>query len=208
MLTLFHSPRTRSTRILTLLAAMDALDWVDIRNVSIPRVDGSGRRDAANPHPEGKVPLLVHDGVAVWETGAIMLYLTDLFPDAGVGVPVGHPARGRFVSWLAWYGGVMEPVMVLDAAGLAHPYIEGTFRGVPEVRARLSEALAEGAWLMGEAFTAADILCSSPYLWFADLDPGCARIAGWVARCRAHPALATATGIDDRLCEHDEARAA
>ena len=120
MLTLFHAPRTRSTRVVALLAAMKRLGEVDVRLVYIPRVDGSGGPDAGNPHPEGKVPLLVHDGVAVRESAAIMLYLTDLFAGTdGLGVPVGDPLRGRYLAWLAWYAGVLEPVMVLDAAGLS-----------------------------------------------------------------------------------------
>ena len=196
MLTFYHSPMTRSTRVLALLAAMDALDRVDIREVTITRFDGRGGRDPANPHPEGKVPLLVHDGVEIWESAAILLYLTDLFPESGLGVPAGDPRRGRYLSWLAWYAGVMEPVLVLDAAGLAHPYLSATFRGAAEVRDRLSGALAEGPWLLGDRYTAADLLVSSPYLWFQDLDPGCDRIRDWVARCLAHPALAAARERD------------
>jgi glutathione S-transferase len=196
MLTLFHAPRTRSTRILALIAAMGIEDWVEVREVSVPRVDGTGRRDPANPHPEGKVPLLVHDGVAIWESAAIMLHLTDLFPDAGLGVPPGDPLRGRYLSWLSWYAGVMEPVMILDAAGLSHPYLEGSLRGLPEVRARLAAALAEAPWLVGGRYTAADLLVSSPFLWFEGLDPGPARVADWIARCGAHPARAKAEALD------------
>ncbi|EYD75192.1 Glutathione S-transferase [Rubellimicrobium mesophilum DSM 19309] len=198
MLTLYHSPRSRSTAILTLLAAMDALDRVEVREVSITRFDGQGAPDPRNPHPEGKVPLLVHDGVAIWERAAILLYLTDLFPESGLGVPAGDRLRGRYLSWLAWYAGVMEPVMIHDAAGLAHPFLSATFRGMAEMRDRLSTALAEGPWLVGDRYTAADLLCSSPYLWFRDLDPGCERIRDWVARCAAHPARAAALERDER----------
>ena len=196
MLTFYHSPQTRSTRVLTLIEAMNLHDWVEVREVSITRFDGSGRADPANPHPEGKVPLLVHDGVEIWESAAILLYLTDLFPDAGLGVPVGDPLRGRYLSWLAWYAGVMEPVLIHDAAGLAHPFLSATFRGVAEMRDRLSRALGQGPWLVGDRYTAADLLCSSPYLWFQDLDPGCDLIRDWVARCAAHPARMAATKRD------------
>lgn len=196
MLTLYHAPRTRSTRVLTLLAAMDALDRVEIREVTIVRADGQGACDPVNPHPEGKVPLLVHDGVEIRESAAILLYLTDLFPKTGLGVAVGDPLRGRYLSWLAWYAGVMEPVMVFDAAGLTHPYLSATFRGMAEVRDRLSAALREDAWLVAGRYTAADLLVSSPYLWFPDLDAGCDRIRDWVARCAAHPALAAALARD------------
>ena len=198
MITFYHSPMTRSSRVLALIAAMDIFDWVEVRDVTVPRFDGTGRRDPSNPHPEGKVPLLVHDGVAIWESAAILLYLTDLFPESELGVPPGHPQRGRYVSWLSWYAGVMEPVLIHDAAGLSHPFLTATFRGPAEIRERLSTALSEGPWLVGDHYTAADLLVSSPYLWFKDLDPGCERIKDWVARCAAHPARLTAMELDGK----------
>jgi glutathione S-transferase len=201
MLTFFHAPQSRSTRVLALLLAMNRLDDVNFRVVSIPRVDGSGRRDPANPHPEGKVPLLVEDGVAIWESAAIMLHLTDLFRDAGLGVPPGDPRRGRYLSWMTWYAGVVEPVLILDAAGLSHPYVEGSLRGVAEVRARLARALAEGPWLMGERYTAADLLLSSPFLWFEGLDAGSEAARDWVLRCSAQPCLAQAAALDAELMD-------
>ncbi|WP_163473498.1 glutathione S-transferase N-terminal domain-containing protein, partial [Klebsiella michiganensis] len=84
MLTLFHSPNSRSTRIVALLKELDALDRVRIEIVTIPRRDGSGGRDPRNPHPDGKVPLLVEDGVQIWESSAIVQHLADLFPEAGL----------------------------------------------------------------------------------------------------------------------------
>ncbi|TNC72422.1 glutathione S-transferase family protein [Rubellimicrobium roseum] len=198
MLTFYHAPMTRSTRVLTLIAAMDIFDWIEIREVTVPRLDGTGRRDPANPHPEGKVPLLVHDEVPIRESAAILLYLTDLFPHAGLGVPVGHPLRGAYLSWLAWYAGVMEPALIHEAAGLSHPYLTATFRGPTEIRDRLSAALVSSNWLVGDRYTAADLLVSSPFLWFGNLDPGCDRVRGWVARCAAHPARLKALEIDDR----------
>lgn len=199
MLTLFHAPLSRSTRIIGLLHAMDAMNKVDIRPVSIPRVDGSGGRDPANPHPEGKVPLLVDDGVAIWESAAIMLYLTDLFPGGGMGVPQGDRLRGRYLSWLSYYGSVVEPVVILDHVGIAHPVLDTTFRGVPEVVGRLSAALAEGPWLMGDRYTAADLLMASPYQWFPEGTPEDPAIRDWVARCSDRPWSAAVAAYDERL---------
>ena len=82
MLTLYHSPQSRSTRVVQLIHEMGKQDQVAIRTVGIARNDGSGAPDPANPHPEGKVPLLVHDGAQVRESNAVMLYLTDHFADS------------------------------------------------------------------------------------------------------------------------------
>jgi glutathione S-transferase len=198
MLKLFHAPRSRSTRIIALLDELGVMDKVDIEVVTIPRVDGSGGPDPKNPHPEHKVPLLVHDGVEIWESPAIILYLTDLFPQAGMGPVVGDRLRGSYLSWLAWYGDVVEPVMVFEAAGLSHPYLQATFRGMPELVARLTAALADKPYLLGDRFTAADLLLYSPFAWFPDATPDVAVIKAWIARCAARPSIAAAAAFDGR----------
>jgi glutathione S-transferase len=48
---------------------------------------------------------------------------------------------------------------------------------------RLTEPLRRGPWLLGERFSAADMLCSSPFFWFADMMSANPAIRDWVARC-------------------------
>jgi glutathione S-transferase len=194
MLTLYHSPRSRSTRVVALVRELDALDAVTIERVTIPRQDGSGARDPRNPHPEGKVPFLVHDGVAVWESSAIMLYLADLFPQAGLSIPPGHPQRGAYLSWFAWYSGVVEPVMVLEAIGLSHPALAANFRTGEDLRQRLRAGLADKPFLFGDRFTAADLLLHSPFAWFGK--PGDPVLDAWVDRCTARPGARFAAAFD------------
>ncbi len=201
MLTLYHSPRTRSTRIVALLEELGARDRVRIETVDITRQDGTGGQDPNNPHPEGKVPLLVHDGVEIWESTAIALYLTELFPEAGLGRAIGAPDRGRLLSWLAWYGDVLEPVVVGLYAGLDHPAMHATFRGMPEASARLAQALKDHPYLMGEDYTVADLIISSTFMFAPQFMPEDANVRDWVARCAGRPAQKWAL-------EHDTALAA
>lgn len=196
MITLFHSPRSRSTRIVALLNELDALDAVRIEVVTIPRMDGSGGRDPRNPHPDGKVPVLDHDGVLVWESSAIIQHLVELFPESGLGIPVGHPQRGPYLSWLAWYAGVVEPVLTLKALGLEHPALGRTFRTEAEVVARLADALRDRPFLLGDRFTAADLLLHSPYAWFGK--PGLPEIDTWVDRCMDRAGARFAADFDAR----------
>lgn len=186
MPTLFHAPMSRSSGIVTLIDELGA--DVDIRQVSIPRQDGSGQTDPANPHPEGKVPFLVDGTDTVRERGAIVLYLTDQYPEAGLGPIEGSPQRGEYLSWLFYYQGVMEPVFILHAAGLSHPMVSASLRDMEAMLARLSEALETRPYLLGERYSAADLLCSSPFQWFSDLLPDNPRIRDWVARCADRPA--------------------
>jgi glutathione S-transferase len=196
MLTLYHAPRSRSTRIVQLAIELGVLDELDLRITSIPRQDGSGGPDPANPNPDKKVPTLVHDGELIWETPAIILYLTDLFPEAGFAPAPGAPKRGTYLSWLSYYGDVVEPVIIFDRAQLVHEYLQTTFRSVHEVTARLEDALKAGPWLLGDKPSAADLLLSSPYTWFPDATPQVDVIRDWVGRCANLPSA-------QRAAEHD-----
>jgi glutathione S-transferase len=188
MLTLFHAPKSRSTRVVSLIEEMGIADRIEVRRVDIRRQDGSGAPDPANPHPEHKAPVLLHDGRIVTETGAIMLHLTALFPDTGLSPAMGTAEWGEYTAWLTWYHAVMEPVIIFAGAGLSHPWLTATYRSTAEVNARLRAALDRGPWLMGDRFTAADILVHSPYAWFPAATPDDPVIRDWVQRCIDRPA--------------------
>ncbi|MFN4204567.1 MAG: glutathione S-transferase family protein [Tabrizicola sp.] len=188
MLTLFHSPQSRSSAIVALIEEMGIQDGVEIREVTIPRMDGSGGRDPANPHPEGKVPVLVHDRRVITERAAIILHLTTLFPDTGLAPKVGTAEWGVFAAWMAWYQGVLEPAFIMEAAGLSHPWMTAAIRDHKTAVARLRAALDKGPWLMGDSYSAADHLCHATYAWFTEATPDDPVLRDWIGRCMARPA--------------------
>ena len=98
MLTLYHAPQSRSSRILWLLEELGA-DY-ELVITDIPRQDGSGAADPRNPHPDKKVPALVHDGALITESIAIVQYLADLYPKAGL-APADRRPAARAVPHLA-----------------------------------------------------------------------------------------------------------
>ena len=201
MLTLYHSPDSRSVAILSLIEEMGIQDRVTVRTVTIPRMDGSGGRDPANPHPEGKVPALVHDDRVITERGAIILHLTSLFPDSGMAPHVGTPDWGVFAMWMAWYQGVLEPTFILQGAGVSHPWLTAAIRDHQTAAARLRSALEKGPWIMGDEFSAADILLHCPYAWFPEGTPDDPLIRDWVERCKARPASQKVRADDARRME-------
>ena len=151
--------------------------------------------DAAFEHDRLFLRLEVREDNA----SAIALYLTDLFPAAGLGPKVGESQRGAYLSWLAWYGDVMEPVYVLTAAGIDHPMARATFRGMSEVEARMAEALADGRhFLLGDRYSAADLIVASPFGFFRDSIPADPRVRAWIERCLARPATVWANDEDAR----------
>jgi glutathione S-transferase len=182
MPTLYHAPFSRSSSILALIEEMDGTDRIEIVPVRVTRPDG-GDPDPRNPHPEGKVPYLVSGEDHVRERGAIVAYLCDLFPEAGLGRPVGHPQRGAFMSWLFYYQGVMEPVLALHAAGLVHPVLRATFRDVDAMCDRLAEGLDGRPYLLGDGYSAVVLLLSSPFAWLPDVLPQGSPVRDWAARC-------------------------
>jgi len=94
---------------------------------------------------------------------------------------------------------VLEPVLIHRAADLSHPALTATFRGPDEVAARLRAALEKGPWLLGEAWSAADLLVHSPYAWFKDATPDDPLIRDWVERCKARPSRLRALARDTEL---------
>lgn len=157
MLTLYHAPGSFSTRILWLLEELGAN--YRIERVAYPAADGSGA-DPRNPHPHGYTPALEHDGQVVTETGAIALYLTDLFPHSELGVPAGHPLRARYLTWLFYQVGLTEPLVYMKGHGMlaqdaAMARLDAAMMG------HIEEALAAGPFILGERFSAVDILYMS-----------------------------------------------
>jgi glutathione S-transferase len=187
MATLYHSPNSRSSALVALIDELGA--DIEIREVTIPRFDGSSGRDPANPHPEGKVPYLVDGDERLRERGAIILYLTDRHPGAGLGPLDGQPGRGAYLSWLFYYHSVIETVLLLDFARLSHPALYAAIRDSATMFDHLAETLQRGPWLLGDRYSAADLLCSGPFLWFPDFIPDVPVIRDWVARCAARPAV-------------------
>lgn len=193
MLTLFHAPWSRSSRLVWLVEELGAdcrIEYCDIR-----RMDGTGAADPKNPHPDGKAPALLHDGALITESAAVALYLTGLHPEAGLGFPPGAPERGPLLTWLFWGCGEFEPSLWNKVTGAvdADPYARARYDAAVT---RLLEALWEGPWLMGDHFTVADVLIGSTVAWARDHLPESPLLDAYVERLAARPAHARAIARD------------
>jgi glutathione S-transferase len=195
MLALYHAPQSRSSRFLWLLEELG--EPYTVEHVDIRRGDGSGAPDPRNPHPDKKVPALVHAGQLVTESAAICVYLTDAFPHAKLGPPPGHAKRGAYLTWLAYYAGVIEPVVIAKAQGRTESD-PNEQRAYEQMEARLRGALEAGPHVLGDAFSAADILVVSVFQWMRALMPAGERFDDYVKRCTERPALARAFAKDPK----------
>jgi glutathione S-transferase len=193
MITLYHSPQSRSSRIIWLLEEIG--EPYGVEYVTVRRADGSGGPDPKNLHPDKKVPALLHDGRLVTESAAICLYLTDAFPQAKLGPLPGDPLRGAYLTWLFYYAGVAEPVLVAKFRGLTDtdPNEKLAFE---QLESRLRGALDPGPYLLGDAFSAADVLFASAFQWAPHLMPQGPYVEAYLARLQARPALGRAQAKD------------
>jgi glutathione S-transferase len=165
MITLYHHPRTRSSRFIFLLEEL-GVPYDIHRIANIRRPDGSGGVDPENPHPHGKSPALKDGETLVFESTAIALYLTDKFPQNAIGPVVGDPRRGAYLSWLAYYAGVMEPAWM--SAYMKWDIPRGTAGWVKadEVMEFINATLAKSPFILGEEFSAVDILIGTTFKLF------------------------------------------
>jgi glutathione S-transferase len=193
MLTLYHSPQSRSSRIVWLLEEIGTR--YEIAYVDIQRRDGSGGRDAHNVHPDKKVPALLHDGMLIAESGAICLYLSDLFPAANMGPSPNDFERGPYLTWLFFYAAEAEMALSLKMMGLtdANPVLADQYA---KMTGRLLAALKQGPYVMGDRFTSADILFGSMVQWGRAVLPESPLLDAYAKRLAERPAAQRALAKD------------
>jgi glutathione S-transferase len=199
-LTLFHASPSRSSVTLWMMEELG--QPYDLKIIDLAKGDQLTPEYAAL-NPMGKVPALRHKGVVVTEVAAICTYLADEFPHARLNIPVGDPRRGPYLKWLFFSPSCIEPA-VTDRA---FPRKEeprrgmlgyGDFDTVMNVTAR---AVEPGPYLMGEQFTAADVVVGSMLRWgmMFDLLPKRPEFVAYVGRLEQRPALKRATALDQEL---------
>lgn len=156
MITLYHSPQTRSGSIVWLLEELQVP--YETKVVGFRRFDGTGEKDAANPHPHGKVPALKDGNDTLFESSAIALYLTDKYRKVPMGPAIGDRTRAEYLSWLAYRPGVMEPALI--SRRLGHQHVNGMmgWAAADEVEDVLNAHMKGRKYFLGDDFTALDIL--------------------------------------------------
>lgn len=209
MITLFHAPQSRSSRMVWLIEEL-GIDW-EVRYCQIAVRNGQavGKADPANPHPDGKVPALLHEGALITESAAIALYLADLFPEADLGASVGTAERGPLLTWICWAVGELEPAIWSKMTGEADrdPLAKARYQAAVD---RLLEALWVGPYLMGERFTAADVMVGSSLAWARSCLPQSPLLDAYADRLARRPARirADAKDSDKGMSQTDEVQAA
>jgi glutathione S-transferase len=156
-------------------------------------------------NPMGKVPALRHGDVTITEVAAICTYLADAFPARHLNVPIGDPRRGPYLKWLFFGPGCFEPAVTDRAAPRKEEPRRamlgyGDFDTVMNV---VAKAVEKGPWILGEQFTAADVVIGSNVRWgtMFKLVPERPEFAAYAARIAARPAAQRAEQKDQELAK-------
>ena len=199
-LTLYHAAPSRSSIVHWMLEEVG--EPYDIHLVSFKKGENRAPEYLA-VNPMGQVPALKHGDVVITEAAAICTYLADEFPRAKLNVPIGDPRRGVYLKWL-FFGPSCIEAAIMDRA---FPRKEearrgalgyGDFETVMDVTAK---AVVKGPYLMGEQFTAADVVVGSTLRWgtMFKMLPERSEFTAYIGRLAARPALQRAEAQDREL---------
>jgi glutathione S-transferase len=198
-ITLYHSPQTRSTGALSLLEELHAPYSLHVLDMKAGQ-----HREAAYLalNPMGKVPAILHGDVLVTEQVAIGIYLADLFPEAGITPAIGDALRGPYLRWYAFYGSSFEPALIDKALKREPPPVAMSPYGTVESTVQtVVQQLGKGPWMLGEKFTAVDVLWGTALTWMTGfgLMESVGPVKAYVERWNARPVVKTVAEIDAKL---------
>lgn len=150
-------------------------------------------------HPLGKVPVVIDGDVKVWESGATLLYLAETHGEGKMVPASGTPERALYYQWMLFGAATLEPTVVkifvnrrfragqdgAEEAALA------AIEDLKKLGTALGPGLEKGPFLLGEQFTAADIMIGTCLNW-ANMAEGLAEVplmAQYLARLSERPAF-------------------
>ncbi|GIX38049.1 MAG: glutathione S-transferase [Silanimonas sp.] len=189
---LYHSPASCSLAVAIALAEADLeAEYVKVDLRSKTAADGS---DFLALHPLGYVPVLqLDDGEALAEVIAILQYIADAAPGAGLAPEAGRRDYYRYLAALSFIATELHKTLGgLFAPGLSEEMKAAITR---RVRLRLDqhEARWQGrTWVLGEHYSAADgyQFVVLNWLQFVGLElSDWPQLAAHAARVRARPAI-------------------
>ena len=191
---LYHSPGSRSTRTLWLLEELGVP--FDTTVLTLEERRGA---EHVTRHPLGRVPVMDTRGGLLFESGAICLQLADLHPEAGLIGPIGSQERGLAYQWAFYNATEIEPgvVEVYYQRESDPARAQAGRERFAAAAAAIEERLATNEWMVGDAFSVADVLVGDGMrlgAWM-ELLGEFPNIQAYVARLQARPAFERAVAV-------------
>ncbi|MCL6753701.1 glutathione S-transferase family protein, partial [Nostoc sp. CCCryo 231-06] len=108
-LTFYYAPMSTASITEAVLAELG----ISCERVKLDISAGDTRKpDFLKVNPNGRVPAIVHEGMPIWESSAITMYLGEVFGVDAKLYPALGPKRGEAMKWIAW-----SNVTLAEAAG-------------------------------------------------------------------------------------------
>jgi glutathione S-transferase len=203
-LVLFHSPNTRSAGVRVLLEELGVPYELHTLNMKAGEQRGA---HYLKVNPMGKVPAVLHGDALVTEQVALYIYLPDVFPRAGLAPALDDPLRGPYLRWIAYYGSCLEPAVVdRFMKREAAPASMCPYGDYDTMLNTLVDQLRKGPYILGERFSAADLLWGPSLRWMTGfrLVPELPEIMEYVDRITSRPSFARVTELDTKLAAEQQ----
>jgi glutathione S-transferase len=195
MMQLYWSPRSRS---FTALWLMEEIGQPYERVLTDISTGAQKKPEYLAINPMGKVPALKDGEVTLAENAAICAYVAERYPEAKLTPPPGDPLRAKFLYWLFFLPGCVEPAMTQMATKLEMNPVAAGWGDAQRPFDVLDAALSKGPWILGENFSAADVAMGS-MLNFAvrmfKMVPTRPSFEAYINRCAERPAFQRAQQI-------------
>ena len=195
MIKLYWSPRSRS---FTALWLMEETGQPYERVLTDISTGAQRTPEYLAINPMGKVPAIKDGDATMAEAAAICAYVAERYPYAKLAPPVGDPRRAKYLYWLFYGPGCIEPAIVQLATKIEMNPVAAGWGDAQRVVDVLDGALQKGPWLLGEDFSAADIVIGSGLNFGVRLFkmiPSRPSFEAYIARCMARPAFQRAEKI-------------
>lgn len=197
MMKLYWAPRTRSFTTLWMMEETGQ----PYERILIDTAAGAQKSpDYLTINPMGKVPALKDGEATMAEAAAICTYVADRYPAVHLAPSPDDPRRAKYLYWMFFAPSCIEPAIMQIFTKLEIPSSSAGWGEATQVFDVLDRAVEKGPWLLGEEFSAADVVIGSG-LNFATrlfkMVPARPSFDRYLDRCAARPAFQRATEISN-----------
>lgn len=185
--TLYHSPASRAFTAYWLLEEIGVP--FEVQTIDIRKGEQKSR-EYLRLNPAGKVPTLTDGEVVVSENPAIAIYLADRYSYGKLAPKIEDPDRGAYLKWMVYSTAVVDPVALLHGQDIEVSGFQAGFGAFDDMVEVLSSVLMERKYLLGERFSAADVVLGATvsFLLHRKVLPEHAALVDYNARLTAREA--------------------
>ncbi len=159
-------------------------------------------------NPAGRIPTLIHDGNALFESPAICIHLCEQHPEFALLPPIGDKHRPLFFQWLTYLNNTLQAELMVYYYPSRHTDHEHHVDGIQTAQnRRVSEALSvidgqlsRHSYLVGDTLTACDFFLFMLALWSMPIERGpmsFPNLSAYLRRLSTHPTIVAVCELEN-----------